>query len=165
MIKFKFSLFFFFLIINHTFSQGNLQFNQVLSLTNGANVNVPAGKVWKVEAVNLASAVNFPQGSLNNVGCQNQFESNGSTTRICSFSGVYINIAGVAFNTPTITVSYPYTSCLNSTCPSANPSATSTSALNTNSLKFPIWLESGKNITIIAGSGILVSVIEFNVVP
>ncbi len=40
------------------FSQGNLQFNQVLNLSfsaGGANFAVPLGKVWKIETVSLSS--------------------------------------------------------------------------------------------------------------
>lgn len=39
------------------FSQGNLQFNQVLNLSfsaGGANFAVPPGKVWKIETVSLS---------------------------------------------------------------------------------------------------------------
>ena len=41
-----------------SFSQGNLQFNQVLVLdapVAGNQVTVPAGKVWKIESVAMAS--------------------------------------------------------------------------------------------------------------
>ena len=52
-------LFFFLLPFSFLFSQGNLQFNQVISASatlglNGASavVTVPVGKVWKIESVN-----------------------------------------------------------------------------------------------------------------
>jgi len=48
---------FLFLSLN-LFSQGNLQFNQVLTLdapTAGNQVTVPAGKVWKIESVAMSS--------------------------------------------------------------------------------------------------------------
>jgi len=44
------------------FSQGNLQFNQVLNLNfsaGGSNFAVPAGKVWKIEGVGLSSYQSF----------------------------------------------------------------------------------------------------------
>jgi len=50
--------FFFFFIATIGFSQGNLQFNQVLNLSftgGGANYSIPAGKVWKLENVGMAS--------------------------------------------------------------------------------------------------------------
>jgi hypothetical protein len=43
-------LFFLTLISSILFSQGNLQFNQVLTLNNGVSYTVPQGKVWKVES-------------------------------------------------------------------------------------------------------------------
>ncbi len=49
----------FIFITSSSFSQGNLQFNQVLLLdasTAGTAFNVPAGKVWKIE--NVACSVN-----------------------------------------------------------------------------------------------------------
>jgi hypothetical protein len=51
---------FFFVLLFSTlgFSQGNLQFNQVLNLSfsaGGANFAVPPGKVWKIETVSLSS--------------------------------------------------------------------------------------------------------------
>ena len=50
---------FFFVLLFSTlgFSQGNLQFNQVLNLSfsaGGANFAVPLGKVWKIETVSLS---------------------------------------------------------------------------------------------------------------
>jgi hypothetical protein len=50
-------LFFFFTALNLN-AQGNLQFNQVLSLdanSAGNPVTVPAGKVWKIESVAFSS--------------------------------------------------------------------------------------------------------------
>ena len=51
--------FLFFTLIFSTigFSQGNLQFNQVLNLAfsaGGANFAVPPGKVWKIETVSMS---------------------------------------------------------------------------------------------------------------
>ena len=50
-------LFFTFFIATIGFSQGNLQFNQVLNLAfsaGGANFAVPPGKVWKIETVSMS---------------------------------------------------------------------------------------------------------------
>jgi hypothetical protein len=52
------TLFFVLLFSTLGFSQGNLQFNQVLNLSfsaGGANFAVPPGKVWKIETVSLSS--------------------------------------------------------------------------------------------------------------
>lgn len=51
-----------FLLYMNSFSQGNLQLNQVLNLSftsNGNNFSVPAGKVWKIEGVGLSSHTSF----------------------------------------------------------------------------------------------------------
>ena len=54
-------LFFIFLVIGvDIFAQGNLQFNQVLYLSNTSDNQtqwtVPAGKVWKIEALGVVSS-------------------------------------------------------------------------------------------------------------
>ena len=44
------------------FSQGNLQFNQVLNLSftsGGSNYSIPVGKVWKLENVGMSSYTSF----------------------------------------------------------------------------------------------------------
>jgi hypothetical protein len=163
MIKFNFSLLFFLTFFHQAFAQGNLQFNQVLSLTNGANISVPTGKVWKVEAINLSSNVTFGIGSLTNVSCQT-LTATMPTNRRCYYTGDYINIAGVQFSIPTLYYDTQSSSC-NTPCPVSNPVPLSSNTLSVSSFKTPIWLESGKNITIIPGNGVLISVIEFNVVP
>jgi hypothetical protein len=57
-------LFFFIFFSLNLFSQGNLQFNQVVKVNNTAQT-VPAGKVWKVEAylqanTSISEFVEFP---------------------------------------------------------------------------------------------------------
>jgi hypothetical protein len=53
-----------FFVATTSFAQGNLQFNQVLTYsgtsTASPNWTVPAGKVWKIETVNM---VNFTGSS------------------------------------------------------------------------------------------------------
>jgi len=55
---------FFFVLLFSTlgFSQGNLQFNQVLNLSftgGGSNYSIPVGKVWKLENVGMSSYSSF----------------------------------------------------------------------------------------------------------
>lgn len=68
-----------------SFAQGNLQFNQVLLLSatsnNSAQWSVPAGKVWKIEALGAHSPYTYVY--LNN---QLAYEHNGT---IASTSGGY----------------------------------------------------------------------------
>jgi hypothetical protein len=57
-------LFFFIFFSLNLFSQGNLQFNQVVKVSNTSQT-VPAGKVWKVEAylqanTSITEFVEFP---------------------------------------------------------------------------------------------------------
>jgi len=55
-------LFFTFFISTIGFSQGNLQFNQVLNLSftsGGSNYSIPVGKVWKLENVGMSSYTSF----------------------------------------------------------------------------------------------------------
>ena len=56
--------FLFFTLVLSTigFSQGNLQFNQVLNLSftgGGSNYLIPVGKVWKLENVGMSSYSSF----------------------------------------------------------------------------------------------------------
>jgi len=68
-MKYLFSLFFLSFLGLSAFAQGNLQFNQVLKVSNQAQT-VPAGKVWKV--------VSYWQG---NIGVTSNTQST------CAYSG------------------------------------------------------------------------------
>lgn len=154
----------FLLIVQNLNAQGNLQFNQVLSLTNGANINVPLGKVWKVEAINLSNNVTFAVGSLPNTSCQTLTQTI-PTNRRCWYAGnFFIDVAGVQFSTPSLFFDTQSSNC-NTPCPATNPIPLTSNTLSVSSFTTPIWLEAGKNISIIPGAGILISVIEFNIVP
>jgi len=58
-----FTTFFFVLLFSTLgFSQGNLQFNQVLNLSftsGGTFYTIPAGKVWKLENVGMSSYASY----------------------------------------------------------------------------------------------------------
>ena len=82
----KYSIIIIFLFaLNTLYSQGNLQFNQVLLLSatsnNASQWSVPVGKVWKIEALGGFSAYTYVY--LNN---QIAFEHNGP---VSSTSGGY----------------------------------------------------------------------------
>jgi hypothetical protein len=74
-------------------------------------------------------------------------------------------MAGIVFNSPAFEQYYnlPYPDC--SVCAATNSTSFSmgstTPPFNYN---FPIWLESGKSISLLSGNGILISIVEFNVV-
>jgi len=40
-------------------AQGNLQFNQVMLMSNGQSTTVPAGKVWKVVSMTAGDGINY----------------------------------------------------------------------------------------------------------
>ena len=82
----KYSIIIIFLFaLNTLYSQGNLQFNQVLLLSatsnNASQWSVPVGKVWKIEALGAHSPYTYVY--LNN---QLAFEHNGP---VSSTSGGY----------------------------------------------------------------------------
>ncbi len=139
---------FFFFIVSLTlssisYSQGNLQFNQVHVLTSGANYTVPASKVVKIESILSDGTATLPY-----VGCSGD----------CNFSGVVCTIDGISFRLSSLTST---SSCLS--CPSSNYSTNN--FIDLNNYVFPIWLSAGKTITISASAGIRISAIEFNVIP
>jgi hypothetical protein len=155
------------LCLNLTFcySQGNLQFSQVINITNGANEIVPVGKVWKIDAVNISPTWSFVQGTLTAVNCTQAIGSNSQFVRTCYYSANYLSINGVNFVSPTVhTTTTGSTSCA-TPCPSTNSVSGNSTALTSSELVFPIWLSAGQNISVISGSGILVSIVEFNIVP
>jgi hypothetical protein len=51
-----------------------------------------------------------------------------------------------------------------SSCQATNPISLS-GTTNNNNFIFPIWLKAGQNISVISGTGILISIVEFNIVP
>ena len=124
-------------------AQGNLQFNQVLVLTSGANYTVPADKVLKIESILSDGTATLPYLSC---------------TGACNFSGVVCTVDGISFR---LSASTSTSSCLN--CPASVNSTGN--FINLNNYVFPIWLSSGKIVTVSPSVGIRISAIEFNVVP
>ena len=51
------------------YSQGNLEFNQIISAVNGVNINVPSNKIWKIESINFSTSVSFNAGTMQNTSC------------------------------------------------------------------------------------------------
>ena len=151
--------------LTFSYSQGNLQFNQVLNITNGATVAVPVGKVWKIDAVNISPTWSFAQGTLTAVNCTQAIGGNSQFVRTCYYSAVYLSINGVDFVSPTVyTTTTANTSCV-TPCPSTNSASGNSTTLLSTELVFPIWLSAGQNISVISGTGILISIVEFNIVP
>lgn len=161
-----------------SFGQGNLQFNQILDLTNGANYTVPAGKVVKVTSVNSPSgsftgnfvgmpAYEYPtyESSGNYyINCNCQYRA---TSPICIGT---ICIDQFIFNNGTSRVNYTSNPLTGIYAPSDTVNKCSATAaggytLSASQINMPIWLSAGQQITIVNGFGVLISAIEFNVVP
>lgn len=152
-------------------AQGNLQFNQVLDLTNSANYTVPVGKVFKVESVNAPNAV--VTGSY--IGYGSSFGFDGTYYYVaCSYnvSNIIcigsICLGGAQWSDGSVKVVNDPPHDTIGHCPSIStiggylyPSSSSGYPI----FNLPIWLKEGQQINIMGGSGILVSGIEFNVVP
>ena len=144
------------------YSQGNLEFNQIISAGNGVNINVPSNKIWKIESINFSTSVSFNAGTMNNTTCAT-LTSSIPYNRECYYIGNLLSIGGVYFQTPYLSYTTLATTC-NSSCPATNPISLS-GTTNNNNFIFPIWLKAGQNISVISGTGILISIVEFNIVP
>jgi len=155
------TIFFIFFISSST-AQGNLQFNQIISIANGANLTVPINKAWRIDAINFSETLSFSIGSMNNTSCAT-LTSSIPYNQECYYIGNLLSIGGVYFQTPYLSYTTLATTC-NSSCPATNPISLS-GTTNNNNFIFPIWLKAGQNISVISGTGILISIVEFNIVP
>jgi hypothetical protein len=142
----------------NAFGQGNLQFNQVLNIKNGDNYTVPAGKVLKITAVSISSKniikVPFLRCDL----------WQGSYFCTYNLDNIIVgNIGSLNYylysTSPTVASPGYYSLC--SQCPSSYDYTGGVSI----GFQTPFWLKSGENITIAQGSGVLISAIEFNIIP
>jgi hypothetical protein len=137
-------------------SQGNLQFNQVLNITNGTSYTVPSGKVLKIESINF----NNPSLITNYASCYVNCPGCGSSSGVsCSYQGVnYLVIGDNIFSGGGGGI-YVGSGGSCSVCP-----PTKSETLSAQTFNLPIWLGAGKNVSVLA-SGIFISAIEFNLVP
>ena len=137
-----------------SYAQGNLQFNQVLNIKNGDTYTVPAGKVLKITSTGSGHnlTVKLPYTNCiyqsGNVYCyytHNTFE-------IASIAGLKYNLTQLTNSTIA-----PQGQC--SQCPATldNPVLSGFGAPT-------VWLKAGEVISIVQGTGMLISAIEFNIV-
>jgi hypothetical protein len=138
----------FLLPFSFLFSQGNLQFNQVINITNGQTYTVPAGKVLKVEAIFHNGNFPLPFQTCTPIGNGNIYCDYNLNNIICidavCISGFKRITGGNICNCPT---------------------TTNENVIDLSKIELPIWLKEGKTISIQNGSGIEVSAIEFNIIP
>lgn len=139
------------------YSQGNLQFNQVINLTNGSTYTVPAGKVLKIESVSMAgSSICLPRTSTTSQYC------NGASGIMWYTIGIYagfdyLTIGDYIFSVPQQTAA----------CNAAitNPNCYSYT-ISEPPVKTPIWLPAGKTVSVNMNSiKTFISAIEFNIIP
>jgi hypothetical protein len=139
-----------------TYSQGNLQFNQVLVFTPGSNYTVPSGKVLKVESINFTgSTVCLPLSSTYAGSCCPPGYSCGSAT-MGNYNAVdYMTIGNLVFNSGASNAycSIPLPSCAQKT-------------ITLPTINLPMWLPAGKSISINSGTAsMMISASEFNIGP
>ncbi len=143
-----------------TFAQGNLQFNQVINIKNGDTYTVPAGKVLKITAVSSGSnnVISMPLLRCDLLGGQNYCAYDLKAT-IGNIGNLNFNLNYNQSNYPSgVLYSGPSSQCQ---CPSSYEYTNG----NTINIPVPFWLKSGQNISINPGNGLLISAIEFNIVP
>ena len=142
-------------------TQGNLQFNKVLTIGPGESYTVPQGKVLKIESINISSTyVCIPKTSEVSKNCGYY---NGGNVTYGIYNGInYLSIANQIFSTPNFSgENLNANQCgavFNDSC----------KPYDFGSLKFncPIWLDAGKTIQVHAGvTSLLISSIEFNIIP
>jgi hypothetical protein len=144
-------------------AQGNLQFNQVLTITPGTNYVVPTGKVVKIESINITSnSVCIPKSSTENTMCYPAYGNAYAYDYGIYNSIVYMAIGNLQFSTPS------FSGQAGNYCqgPTANNSACWNYSFANTTFNTPIWLSEGKNIFLSSGvASILISAIEFNIIP
>jgi hypothetical protein len=136
-----------------SYAQGNLQFNQVLNIKNGDNYTVPAGKTLKITSINILTSTVILKLPLISCGsfC-NYTNISGAVSYLTIGSLVYkANISG-SLNLP------------NGQC-SQCPSTMDFTLPHYPGFNAPVWLKEGEIVSVVQGSGILISAIEFNIVP
>jgi hypothetical protein len=145
-------------------TQGNLQFNQVLTFEPGDSYTVPNGKVLKIESVNMNSTTLC----LPKTGETDNTKSWAPKT-ICKsglYNGInYLSIGNQVFNSPSFDGRSSGTQFSDGSCNYYNETC---KIIDFGAIIFncPIWLESGKTVYInSAVSSILISAIEFNIIP
>jgi hypothetical protein len=138
---------FFLVLCSLLYSQGNLQFNQVLNLKSGNTYTVPTGKCLKVESILMNGA--SITSNLSGGGCA-----------ICSYASItYMQIGNITYTATPPNQASPG-GCPNGICP-----ATNSASLTLPSIIFPIWLKSGEIVNLNSNGGVLLTAIEFNIIP
>jgi len=146
------------------FSQGNLQFNQVVNLNSGSTYTVPTGKVFKIESISFnGNVVAMPLTSSVTFSCS--YSGGPYTVQVGQYSGFeYLTIANLTYSVG----SHTGTELHNTNCGwgDLNLPFFNTTVSTLPVIPVPIWLQSGKSVNIASGTfQMLISGIEFNIIP
>jgi hypothetical protein len=136
-------------------AQGNLQFNQVINIKNGDTYTVPAGKVLKITSVTSSSKSSFKIPFSNCDSYGQCFYRASDFTMFQISNSIYSISQNIA---PVLSGISSGSGC---NCP---PNINYDTNLMY-SVPTPIWLKNGEIVSINPGNGILISAIEFNIVP
>ena len=151
------------LFTNFTYSQGNLQFNRVITFTPGSNYTVPTGKVLKIESINISStSVCIPRTSSQTQTCQPAYGQAYNNTYGIYDGITFLTLNNINYVTPSFSGfvggAYQCSNWSNADCWNYT--------FSNMSFNCPIWLEAGKRVYIHSGvASILISAIEFNIIP
>ena len=156
----KLAVFSFFLVSFFGNTQGNLQFNKVLTLGPGDTYTVPQGKVLKIESINFSiTTLCIPKTREVTKTCYlgNRY----GDVYYGVYTGVdFLTIANQKFRSP------DFDGNSTSLCDAVYNEACKLYDFGSLKFNLPIWLDSGKNVQVHSGvTSILISAIEFNIVP
>jgi hypothetical protein len=182
MKKLSLTISFILISISCAFAQGNLQFNQVLNFTSGAQYVVPSNKALKIESINVSYSNNL---YLNYFGCDTVIENNNNYVTYCKYvypnsSPAFLQIGSIKFYPTTdFYHGYPYYRLSSYSyfldCSACPPTRLFPANFPNLSLSCPVWLGQGDSVVIApylpqfnygeSNFGIHISAIEFNIVP
>jgi hypothetical protein len=145
-----------FIFSSITFSQGNLQFNQVLNFSPGNSYTVPTGKVLKIESISISgSTICMPRTSTISIYC------NGISGIKWYTVGIYAGYDFFKIGDYTFSIPQQQVAC---TDVNTNPDCFNY-MITEPPIKTPVWLPAGKTISLNQNNvKILISAIEFNIV-
>jgi hypothetical protein len=145
-----------------SYAQGNLQFNRIVNFKSGNNYTVPTGKVLKIVSINALSSIIV---KLPLTSCTNGYDGISPMTD-CSYNYFGFTYMKISNQNYTLTYNSNHVIYNHNQCSSCPPLVqTTVSSVNFNNLKLPIWLSSGEEVSVAQIEGLLISAIEFNIVP
>jgi hypothetical protein len=140
------------------FGQGNLQFNRVITFSPGSTYTVPTGKVLKIESITFnGNSVTVPKTSTQTLNCPS-ICCGAFTLTVGVYAPVtFLSLGGINFSTSNVIGDCSWL---------MNPTpATTNTSVSLPQINCPLWLESGKSLSIYTGTfQMIISAIEFNII-